>query len=279
MNRQEFIEALRQKLSAEGFPAEYVDTQCNVLIEKLAGLSDETALQYTTERNLDIIVRKLVSQDADQLIKPATETAKTAEAAEVSPETEAPAPAEIDVTPSAEQIIIETSSPHSDIQFVDEASLEPERRAPRPVADSEYVTCSNPRLLTLALVGICAPTILLFLLGSFGLFAFVFAALAASICLIVVAIVAITGVGSIVSILALLYGATQVLSGTRYVGFHELGIGLIAAGITMAASILLYNAAIRLIPYIYVKMGKLLKFFTRKLVSFTRNTLKGVEQL
>ena len=93
------------------------------------------------------------------------------------------------------------------------------------------------------------------------------------------AIVAITGVGSVISVLALLYGATQVLSGTKYVGFHEIGIGLIAAGVTMAASILLYNAAIRLIPYLYVKMGKLLKFFVRKLVSFTQNTLKGVEQL
>ena len=273
MNRQEFIDALRQKLSAEGFPNEYVDTQCNVLIDKLAGLSDETANQYTTERNLDIIVRKLVSQDADQLVKPA------AEPQAVVPAVETPPHAEIDVTPSAEPIIVETASPHSDVQFVDEASLEPERRAPRPVADSEYVTCSNPRLLTLALAGNCAPTILLFLLASFGLFAFAFAALAASICLIVVAIIAITGVGSIISIVALLYGVTQVLSAPRYVGFHEIGIGLIAAGFTMAASILLYNVAIRLIPYIYVKMGKLLKFFTRKLVSFTRNTVKGVEQL
>ena len=273
MNRQEFIDALRQKLTAEGFPNEYVDTQCSALRDKLAGLADDTADQYTTERNLNIIVSKLVSQDSDQLVKPAEKP----QAAPMADPVEA---TEVDLDAADESIVVEKSSPaHADVQFVDEASLEPERRAPRPIVDSEYVTCSNPRLLTLALAGICAPTILLILLASFGLFAFSFAALAASICLIVVAIVAITGVGSVISVLALLYGATQVLSGTKYVGFHEIGIGLIAAGVTMAASILLYNAAIRLIPYLYVKMGKLLKFFVRKLVSFTQNTLKGVEQL
>ena len=272
MNRQEFIDALRQKLTAEGFPNEYVDTQCSALREKLAGLSDETAAQYTTQRNLNIIVSKLVSQDSDQLVKPAKEPTPAPQADPIEA-------TEIDLSTPTDSVVFEKAPSHSDVQFVDEESLEPERRAPRPVADSEYVTCDRPRLLMLALAGICAPTILLILLASFGLFAFSFAALAASICLIVVAIVAITGVGSVISVLALLYGATQVLSGTKYVGFHEIGIGLIAAGVTMAASILLYNAAIRLIPYLYVKMGKLLKFFVRKLVSFTQNTLKGVEQL
>ena len=273
MNRQEFIEALRQRLTAEGFPQEYVDTQCATLTEKLNGLSDETADQYTTPRNLDIIVRKLVSQDADQLAVSVSETPELPEDAETVP------PAEIDPTPLAPPVVAEPTGSRADVQFVDEASLAPERRSSRTVTDTEYVTCDKPRLLMLALVAICAPSIIFFLLASFGLFALVFMALAAAICLIVIAIVAITGVGSVISVVALLYGATQVLSPPRDVGFHEIGVGLVAAGITMAASILLYNAAIRLIPYIYVKMGKLLKFFTRKLVSFTKNTVKGVEQL
>lgn len=278
MNRQEFIDALRQRLSQEGFPAEYVDTQCAALIEKLNGLSDDTAAQYTTARNLDIIVRKLVSQDAEQLA--------SADAANEAPilsddlqAMEDEAPLDLDSAPSASPAQAASNSPREDVQFVDEASLSPERRNPRNVTATEYIPCDKPRLLTLALALICAPSILFFLIASFGLFAVVFMALAASICLIVLAIVAITGVGSVVSVVALLYGATQVLSTPRYVGFHEIGIGLIAAGITMAAAILLYNAAIRLIPFIYVKMGKLLKFFTRKLVSFTKNTVKGVEQL
>ncbi len=269
MNRQEFIDALRQRLSGEGFPAEYVDTQCSALIEKLSTLSDDTADQYTTARNLDIIVRKLVSQDAEQLAKnnpPSTEDTVASD--------------ELDALPADEQTAPAPRTPaHADVQFVDEADLAPERRSHRMQTDAEYVPCDNPRLLTVALAAICAPSILLFLAASFGLFALVFAGLAAAICLIVIAIVAITGVGSVVSVVALLYGATQILSTPRYVGFHEIGIGFIAAGFTMAASILLYNAAIRLIPYIYVKMGKLLKFFIRKLTSFAKNTVKGVEQL
>ncbi|MBQ7354726.1 MAG: hypothetical protein IJW62_04310 [Clostridia bacterium] len=265
MNRQEFIDALRQRLSDEGFPAEYVDTQCTTLTEKLNGLSDETADQYTTKRNLDIIVRKLVSQDGDQIRSSSLSSDQLAD----------DAISEMDLSPAAAPARPKVQ----DVQFVDEATLSPERRAPRVAAATEYVPCDKPRLLALLLGLICAPTIFLVLAGSFGLFAGVFMALAASIFLIVIAIVAIVSVGSVISVAALLYGATQILSTPRYVGFHEIGIGLIAAGVTMAAAILLYNAAIRLVPYIYVKMCKLLKFFARKLVSFAKNALKGVEQL
>lgn len=265
MNRQEFIDALRQRLSDEGFPAEYVDTQCTTLTEKLNGLSDETADQYTTARNLDIIVRKLVSQDGDQIAAAPQNVPEGLDDPSADPDS-------VIVTEPARAKV-------QDVQFVDEASLTPDRRASRNASVAEYVPCDKPRLLALLLCLICAPTIFLVVAGSFGLFAGVFMALAASIFVIVVAIVAIVGVGSVISVVALLYGATQVLSTPRYVGFHEIGIGLIAAGVTMAASILLYNAAIRLIPYIYVKMCKLLKFFARKLVSFAKNALKGVEQL
>lgn len=264
MNRQEFIDALRQRLSEKGFPAEYVDTQCTTLTEKLNGLSGETADQYTTARNLDIIVRKLVSQDSEQI---QSARSKQSESADESL-------SEIELTPEPT-----SHAKAPDVQFVDEASLSPDRRTSRVAADTEYIPCDKPRLLAFALGAICAPTILLILAVSFGLFAGVFMALAASIFLIVVAIVAIVCVGSLTSVLALLYGATQMLSTPRYVGFHEIGIGLIAAGLTIAASILLYNAAIRLVPYLYVKMCQLLKFFTRKLVSFAKNALKGVEQL
>lgn len=282
MNRQEFIDALRQRLSAEGFPAEYVNTQCDTLTEKLAGLADETADQYTTERNLDIIVRKLVSQDAEQIRAASDETPAPSApiedamaSDESAPDAELSAPAE-EAPVSVEPVKTEA---RADVQFVDEASLSADRRSPRISMTAEYVPCDKPRLLLAALIAICAPSIFFVLVASFGLFAGVFMLLAASIFLIVVAIVAIAGVGSVISVVALLYGATQILSTPRYIGFHEIGIGLIAAGVTMASSILLYNAAIRLIPYIYVKMGKLLKFFTRKLVSFTKNTVKGVEQL
>ncbi len=254
MNRQEFIDALRRRLTDEGFSAEYVDTQCDALTEKLNGLDDATAGQYTSARNLDIIVRKLVSQDGDQIV---AEPAEELPAESVAPR--------------------QTVS--QDVQFVDESTLSPDRRGSRVAAADEYLPCDKPKLLTALLVLICAPTLILLLAVAFGLFGGVFMALAASIFGIVIAIVGIVGAGSVLSVGALLYGATQVLSSPRYVGFHEIGFGLIVAGVTMASSILLYNAAIRLIPYIYLKMGKLLKLFSKKLVYLAKNAVKGVEQL
>lgn len=274
MNRMEFVEALRQRLTDEGFNAEYVDTQCSNLTEKLSQLTDDSAAQYTTDRNLDIIVRKLMIQDGSQRkVKPLqpkvpVETVDQDDGADdLSPD-----------APASDDSMSATTTVRADVEFVDDSVTSAKRRRAAESA-SEYVPCDKPRLLTFLLALICAPTILLLLGTAFGLFGGVFMLLAVSILFIVLAIIAIVGVGSVLSIGALLYGATQILSTPRYVGFHEIGFGLLVAGITMAASILLYNAAIRLIPFLYLQMGKLLKFFSRKLVAFAKNAVKGCEQL
>lgn len=274
MNRMEFVEALRHRLTDEGFNAEYVDTQCSNLTEKLSQLTDDSAAQYTTDRNLDIIVRKLMIQDGSQRkVKP------------LQPKTPPEEVEKEDVAddlssdePANDESLSATTAVHTDVEFVDDNVVSTPRRRAAESA-SEYVPCDKPRLLTFLLALICAPTILLILGAAFGLFGGVFMLLAVSILFIVIAIIAIVGVGSVLSVAALLYGATQVLSSPRYVGFHEIGFGLLVAGITMAASILLYNAAIRLIPFLYLQMGKLLKLFSRKLVTFAKNAVKGCEQL
>ena len=259
MNRMEFVEALRHRLTDEGFNAEYVDTQCSNLTEKLSQLTDDSAAQYTTDRNLDIIVRKLMIQDGSQRkvkpLQPKTppeDVEKEDVADDLSPD-----------EPAIDESLSATTAVHTDVEFVDDNVVSTPRRRAAESA-SEYVPCD---------------TILLILGAAFGLFGGVFMLLAVSILFIVIAIIAIVGVGSVLSVAALLYGATQVLSSPRYVGFHEIGFGLLVAGITMAAYILLYNAAIRLIPFLYLQMGKLLKLFSRKLVAFAKNAVKGCEQL
>lgn len=271
MNRMEFVEALRHKLTDEGFNADYVDTQCSNLTEKLSQLTDESAAQYTTDRNLDIIVRKLMIQDGSQRkVKPLQSKqppAAAEEADDLSPD-----------EPVRHEPKTASPSVRTDVEFVEESATAVKRRA-KATSASEYIPCDKPRLLTFLLALICAPTILLILGTAFGLFSGIFMLLAVSILFIVVAIIAIVGIGSVLSVAALLYGATQLLSASRYVGFHEIGFGLLVAGITMASAILLYNAAIRLIPFLYLQMGKLLKLFYRKLVEFAKNAVKGCEQL
>jgi hypothetical protein len=289
MNRLEFVDALRTRLTEEGFNADYVNTQCSSLTEKLSQLTDESAAQYTTERNLDIIVRKLMIQDGSQRkIKP-LQPKRTSPPTQSATDNVNPDAVHSDDEFDAEDDLSPVESPRSsskpsnasvraDVEFVSESSHSSRRRTAASSA-SEYVPCDKPRLLTFLLALICAPTILLVLGTAFGLFGGVFLALAASIFFIVIAIIAIVAVGSVLSVASLLYGATQLLSAPRYVGFHEIGFGLLVAGVTMAAAILLYNSAIRLIPFLYLQMGKLMKWFARKIVEFAKNAVKGCEQL
>ncbi len=271
MNRMEFVEALRNRLTDEGFNADYVDTQCSNLTEKLSQLTDESAAQYTTDRNLDIIVRKLMIQDGSQRkVKPLPAKESPAsieeEADDLSPD-----------EPVRQEPKSATTAVHADVEFVEEHPGS--KRQTKVSSAPEYIPCDKPRLLTLLLALICAPTILLILGTAFGLFSGIFMVLAVSILLIVIAVIAIVGIGSVLSVGALLYGTMQLISASRYVGFHEIGFGLLVAGVTMASAILLYNAAIRLIPFLYKQMGKLLKLFCRKLVEFAKNAVKGCEQL
>lgn len=276
MNRQEFIDMLRQKLTEEGFPATYVEQQCETLTDNLTALPEDQAAQYINERNIDILVRKFIAQ-AGHLIGSASAPADVTPAEPVAVEE---APTEItDEEVLAEIADAEPIEAAPQEESAPAANGNPFTSLKRRVPIDEYTPCDKPRLLTLLLALICAPSLFLFLTTAFGLFAGIFLALAASIFVIVIAIIGIVGVGSVVSLASLLYGATQILSSPRYVGFHEIGFGLIIAGLTMGISILLYNLAIRLIPFISQQMGKLFRLFFQKLISFAKNAVKGCEQL
>lgn len=274
MDRQEFVDALHQKLLDAHFPDEYASQQSSVLMNRLLELPDSTAESYTTERNLDILVKKLISQDGDRRILP-----------DAQPSDETSAPAEEDISANQSQ----TASGHREMPVISDSDVEivatpTTKRAAKTARNAQnpaeqYVTCDHPKLLTALLGILCTPTIILLLGVSFGIFAGLFILLAAAILLIAVGIIVIVGGGSIVSLVALLYGATQLLSTAKYIGLHEVGFGLLVAGVTMAASILLYNVAVRLIPYLFQKIAQLTRLFAKKLTGIAKNAVKGCEQL
>ena len=187
MNRQEFIDTLKRCLTDEGFPTDYVETQCRILTDNINSLTEEQATQYLTEKNIDIILRKLISQDAHLLSQKV-----------VSPAKEAAVPTSDQSTSESEEEIVvaddEQVLPLSDM-MQDDLSAGPiatPHRYKRPASiSSEYTPCDKPRLLTFLLLVICFPTIVLFLTTAFGLFAGVFLVLAASIFFIVLAIIGI----------------------------------------------------------------------------------------
>ena len=306
MTKLEFVNALRARLIEEGFNEDYVNSHCSKLTEKLSPLTDEAAAGYTTEENLDGFVRQMIIQESGHRKVKSTQSVRTSD--DLRSDTDTSQSVYTDIKSDAKEVEpledvkdakdaiwdanddltpMETSrtsskpsntSVRTGVEIVNDPSRSSRRRSAGS-SPSEYIPCDKPRLLTFLLALICAPTILLILGTAFGLFGGIFLALAASIFVIVLAIIAIVGVGSVLSVGALLYGATQMLSTPRYVGFHEIGFGLLVAGITMASAILLYNAAIRLVPFLYTKMGKLVKWFARKIVEFAKNAVKGCEQL
>ena len=107
--------------------------------------------------------------------------------------------------------------------------------------------------------------ITLFLL-SVMLIAFgaVFLALAAVSLAIIVAMIALIAAGSILAVVGIIYGFTQLFSSVP-VGLYEIGLGVLIIGIVFLVSILLYNIALRFIPWVMKKVVVLFRFVCRQL--------------
>ena len=120
----------------------------------------------------------------------------------------------------------------------------------------------------------CIP--LLFFFGTVLLTAFValFFGLIALIIILVAVLAVAVAAGSGVALIGIGYGILQLLSNPA-IGLYEAGMGIMAAGITMLVGVLIYNAAIRFIPWIMRKLKQLFKFVLKKL-GVLAEYLKGV---
>lgn len=110
------------------------------------------------------------------------------------------------------------------------------------------------------------PLSLAFLALYVGAFGVMFAALCGVIALLVAALIAFVAAGASVSLIGIIYGITQLITATSTApGLYEIGLGLTVAGVVMLGGILIYNCAIRLIPYLIRLLGVLFRFCTAKL--------------
>ena len=120
----------------------------------------------------------------------------------------------------------------------------------------------------------CIP--ILFFFGAILLTVFValFFGLIALIIILVAALAIAVAAGSAISLIGIGYGILQLLSNPA-VGLYEAGMGIMVAGITMLVGVLIYNAAIRLIPWTMKRLRGLFKFVLKKL-GVLGEYLKGV---
>lgn len=110
---------------------------------------------------------------------------------------------------------------------------------------------------------ICAsPLIAVAVLAYFAAWALVFVAEAALIAGLIAALVATAAAGTLASITGIIYGIVK-LSTRHGEGVFEIGLGIVIAGATLLAGILIYNAALRFMPWAIKRTAYLFRFCSR----------------
>lgn len=109
-----------------------------------------------------------------------------------------------------------------------------------------------------------SPLILAALCAIIALFGICYISLIAAIIGFVLALIAIVAVGCGISLVGIIYGVTQLFSFLA-AGVYEIGLGVMIAGGVLLASVLLYNAAVRLLPWVMRWLTVFFGFVFRKL--------------
>ncbi len=127
------------------------------------------------------------------------------------------------------------------------------------------------------------PITIALAVAMFGAFGAVFVALAALIVVSILAVIALVSVGSVSSLVAVVFGLTQLFhigeDTSVIAGIYEIGLGVMVAGLVLFFAVLLYNFAIRFLPWVISKVGVFLKFLCRKIKDLFLYIRRGCYQL
>lgn len=108
-----------------------------------------------------------------------------------------------------------------------------------------------------------SPITAALLAATAAAFALAFFLIAVIILVAVGALVFITAAGTVVSVFGIIFGASQMLNSVP-IGLYECGVSVIIAAIAMFAGILVYNFAVRLMPYAAKWLLVFLRYVARK---------------
>ena len=128
--------------------------------------------------------------------------------------------------------------------------------------------------LYIAILVVAIPIAIALIIISIVLYLGFWVALALMMIACVSLLVVFVTVGSIVSIVGIVYGVVQLITGNTPVGFFEIGLGVIVGAAVMFVGILIYNFAVRFIPFGMKLLAKLFKAGFRGLRG-GYNMLKG----
>lgn len=97
----------------------------------------------------------------------------------------------------------------------------------------------------------------------FGSFAVLFVGLAALIVALIAVLIVVAACGAGVSLVGIIFGVTQLFTFLA-AGIYEIGLGIMVAGAVLFVSILLYNIAIRFLPWLISLLGNFLGWICGK---------------
>ncbi len=230
MNKQEFLQALEEKLTEKGLTHEQTRRQVEQFDRYLSVLPVEQLNEQLAGIDPDAVAENI----RDLLQAEATQPPVAADPAAV---------AEFEVA-SAEEIPLTEEEPA------------PARRALRRKVPGSPLFWAL-FFLTLPIWGTLLLTLTaLFLCG--------YAALIALIVGFVLALVVVAVAGTALSLYGIIYGIIQTFTQLS-AGLFEIGLGVGVGGASMLGGILLYNAAIRLLPWLIRLVTKLVRYTWRKL--------------
>lgn len=110
------------------------------------------------------------------------------------------------------------------------------------------------------LFAVTLPITVCLLLVLILIAAAVIAAIVGGIVGLILLLIAEVAVGAAISLIGIIYGVSQLFL-TLPVGLFELGIGVCAVGATMFAGIILYNLAVRFLPFVLKQFLRFVRFF------------------
>lgn len=142
-----------------------------------------------------------------------------------------------------------------------------------PVTDPEYYSKApaakkpaDTENKTLFWVLFCAavPLGAILCAAAVALFAGLILLLAAAAIGFVAALIAIVGAGCSIALIGIIYGAYKIVTGVVPIGLYEIGLGITVGSVASLIGILMYNIAIRLVPFLMKKLTELVGFGLRK---------------
>lgn len=133
--------------------------------------------------------------------------------------------------------------------------------------------------LYIALLVVTIPIAIALVLVAFVLYLGFWVLLALAMIGCIAALIVFVTLGSIVALVGIVYGVVQLITGMTPVGLFEIGLGIVVGAVVMCIGILVYNFAVRFIPFGMKLLAKLFRTGFRALRSGYQSLKGAIDSL